>query len=177
MAKSSNVSGIVSLRLTPEERRLVEEAAAKKGWKVAHFLRVSALERAAHILNLSRPTSFDFGGVARRVAEGLMAERHVDIYTTTQDRIGRFGVGILDYRTIEKSPGRNADLSEIELRAIGPEPLTRDEMDKVFHAVRLGGLDFAEQLLTECRRLVTDTVDPSLPPPIDPSNLKEGDVE
>ena len=65
----------LSLRLTQDERRLIEEAAAKKGWKAANLSGVSALERAAQVLNLSRPTSFDFSGAAKRFAEALVARR------------------------------------------------------------------------------------------------------
>lgn len=173
MAKPSNASGIVSLRLSPEERQLVEEAAAKKGWKVAHFLRVSALEKAAHIINLSRPTAFDFAGIARRSAESLRSPRKVTIYDTSvlMDPFGEFGEGDIqlgrEYQPHEMEP----KLSDAVLKDFTPPPLTSSEVDQLQEALRLGGEEFAAELLAECRRVVNSPADPSLPPPLDPRNL------
>ena len=39
--------------------------------------------------------------------------------------------------------------------------------------MRLGGAEFAAELIVECRRLGSVADDPNLPPPIDPHNLNE----
>ena len=161
--KASNYSGIVSVRLSPAERQLVEDAAAKKGWKVATFLRESSLERAVHILNLSRATSFDFSGVAKRLAEAIVAPRSVEIINEMNGvPIGRFGEGPIQHlpNTIQ--------LEESTLTNFHPKPFTQDEVQGMSEAVRLGGLDFAAQLISDCRRLVSASNDQNLPAPIDP---------
>lgn len=176
MAKQPKASGIVSLRLSPEERQLVEAAAAKKGWKAATFLRVSALERAAHVLNLSRPTSFDFSGLAKKLAEILVGERTVEVadYGSPTDPVWRFGEGHMD---IEFGPTRlghidlDLTLRDCILRDFSPSALKRNEVDLLHAALRLGGVEFAEQLVSECRRLLGESNDPNLPPPLDPFNL------
>ncbi len=171
MDKTSNASTIVSLRLTPDERRLIEEAAAKKGWKTAHFLRVSAIERAAHVLNLSRPTTFDFSAAAKRYAEVLLAPRKVNVLDEAGDSLGRLGEGAIDHAHVETR------LCDVRLVDFSPAPLRPDEVDKLQEAMRLGGPEFAAELIVECRRVVNKADDPSLPPPIDPHNLNDLDKE
>ena len=160
----------LSLRLNQDERRLIEDAAARKGWKAANFLRVSALERAAQVLNLSRPTSFDFSGAAKRLAEALVAPRDVCIVLEPifGEGPGRYGEGAV------KFPGSDQiTLDEVSLDDFRPAALTREEVDKLQEAIRLGGAEFAAELIVECRRLGSVADDPNLPPPIDPHNLNE----
>lgn len=177
MARTPNVSGIVSLRLTPEERRLVEEAAVRKGWKVAHFLRVSALERAAHVLNLSRPTSFDFSGAAKRLAHVLLAKRDVGLVLNEGFKpLGRLEEGQVFGELDAQVPDEEA-WGIVGPYDIQPARLTGEQVEELNQAVRLGGVEFAAELIVECRRRIGVTSDPNLPPPIDPSKLKEQDKE
>ncbi len=161
----------LSLRLMADERRLIEEAAKEKGWKAANFLRVSALERAAQVLNLSRPTSFDFSGAAKRFAEALLAPRRVLVADELLDLQGPFGEGRIEFPGSEETR-----LGDVEIREIRPAPLTREEVDKFEASMRLGGAEFAAELIVECRRLGNVANDPNLPPPIDPHNLKDRDT-
>lgn len=182
MAKTPNGSGIVSLRLAPEEKKLIEEAAAKKGWKVAHFLRVTALDKAVHIINLSRPTAFDFAGVAKRAADSLRAPRKVKIYDTDPyllpDPFGEYGEGEVTFRDDERNPPDTEPLlSQAYLKDFSPAPLTTSEVDQLQEAMRLGGEEFFAELLAACRRVAKDPADPSLPPPIDPRNLNGPDKD
>jgi uncharacterized protein (DUF1778 family) len=179
MAKSPNPSGIVSLRLSPEERQLVEEAAARRGWKLAHFLRVSALEKAAHIHNLSRPTAFDFAGIARRAAESLRAPRKVTICDTSflMDPFGEFGEGEVQLDREYLPPEQEPRLADAVLKDFSPPPLSAREIDQLQEALRLGGEEFATELLAECRRVVNSPADPSLPLPVDPRNLNSTDKD
>jgi len=172
MTKPSNASGIVSLRLTPEERRLVEEAAKEKGWRVANFLRVSALERAAHVLNLSHPTSFDFSGNAKHLAHVLIAGRRAGfVWTEGGHPLGDIAVGQclgdLDSQLLEDDVPKDV----VGLADIQPAPLTVKQVEELNEAFRLGGAEFAAELLVECRRLLSG--DSNLPAPIDPNNLKD----
>jgi uncharacterized protein (DUF1778 family) len=169
---NSNDPTTLSLRLAPDERRLIEEAAGKKGWKAANFLRVSALERAAQVLNLSRPTSFDFSGAARRFAEVLLAPRDVSLILHAGiGTLGRFGEGA--FHDLDYADPDELRLEEVGLHDFRPARLTPDEVEKLAEAMRLGGVEFAAKLIVECRRLGTVANDPNLPPPIDPHNLKD----
>lgn len=178
MPRSSNTSGILSLRLTPEERQLVEEAARQKGWTAAHFLRSSALEKAAHVLNLSRPTSFDFSGEAKLLAHVLLAPRDVRLVAHEGDHnLGRFREGM----TFGAVDGPH-DAELYSLESVGPAdfqpaPLTREQIEALNQAVRLGGAEFAAELVVECRRLAGTAGDPDLPAPIDPSKLRHKEEE
>ena len=50
-----------STRLTPEQRDRIVEAAEIRSWTPSNLIRVAALEKAAHILNVSKPTKFEAG--------------------------------------------------------------------------------------------------------------------
>ncbi len=178
MEKTTNTSPIVSFRISPDERRLIEEAAAKKGWKTAHFLRISAIERAANVLNLSRPSTFDFSAAAKRYAEVLLAPRTVSLVERgcASGPFGeswRFGEGPIDFPGITSEPGCEFKCEDMDLTDFRPAPLTPDAIDQLQEAMRLGGVEFGAELLAECRRLVNNPQDPALPPPIDPQNLND----
>ena len=162
--------------MTPEERRLIEQAAVRKGWKVAHFLRVGALERAAHVLNLSRPTSFDFSGAAKRLAHVLVAGRDVGFIRHEGNvHLGRLREGeLLDQLEPPLDAGDDGISGPHDIQ---PAALTREQVEDLSQAFRLGGLEFATELVVECRRLLGGTSDPNLPPPIDPSRIKDQEKE
>ena len=164
----------LSIRLTPGERRTIEEAAGKKGWKVAHFLRVSSLERAAQVLNLSRPSSFDFSGAAKRLAEVLIAPRTVTIAdVVARDAYDEWVHLPEDTILADLQDKERFDLDELCLQDFRPKPLTPEQVEEFQKAMRLGGAEFADELIIECRRLGNVANDPNLPPPIDPRNLKD----
>lgn len=159
---------VVSVRLSPEERTLLEEAAAQRGWKLARFLRVSALERAAHVLNTSRPTSFSFQAAAERLAEGLVGPRRVQMVDPEANAAwGDFGAGPVDFPYADK-----VTLDRVRLEGFTPAPLSAPEMEQFREAVRLGGTEFVAQVVAECQRVLRAAPDTTLPPPIDPDALK-----
>ncbi len=165
---------MLSVRFSPEERQLIEKAAKQKSWKTANFLRVSALDRAAQVLNLSSPTSFDFSGAARRYAEALVAPRDVAVFYPDlwhEVPMGRCGDGPIDL------PEKEMKLEDAALGDFRPAPLTADDVDQLQKAMRLGGAEFAVELLAECRRLVSNSGNAGLPPPIDPQNLGDLDLD
>ena len=71
-----------SVRLTEAQRRLLADAAELKGWSPTQLIRTAALEKAAHVVNTSRPTKIDFRRLASLVAEQLFKER---TYTRLDD--------------------------------------------------------------------------------------------
>jgi uncharacterized protein (DUF1778 family) len=176
MNSKSTEPTTLSIRLLPEERRLIDEAAKAKGWKAANFLRVTALERAAQVLNLSRPTSFDFSGAAKRIAEVLVAPRTagiVDNDLANEVPFGPFREGPIATQAVANP--LNSDhvrVKDLGLVHLKPSPLTDVQVDELQNAMRLGGQEFAAALIVECHRLTGGTGDPNLPPPIDPQNLK-----
>ncbi len=60
-----------STRFSQEQRDRIVEAAAVRGWSPANLMRVATLEKAAHILNTSKQTKFDFKGLAHQIAVQL----------------------------------------------------------------------------------------------------------
>ena len=61
----------LSIRLTREQRGHVADAAKELGCSTTRLIKTAALERAVHVLNVRRATSFDFRETARWVA-GLL---------------------------------------------------------------------------------------------------------
>lgn len=163
---------MLSIRLTPEERNLVEAAAAQKGWKAATFLRNASLERAANVLNLSRATSFDFSGLAREVAVRLVMPRQVEfalLFSTNGEVVGALKEGE-ELGSACEEWGVKPD--ELAVAALTPEPLTSNGVGSLEEALQLGGVEFAAAVIVECHRLSNRPTDEKLPPPIDPRNLK-----
>ena len=169
---------MLSIRLTSEERRLIEEAARQKGWTVANFLRVSSLERAAHVLNLSRPTSFDFSGAAKRLAQVLLEPRDAELITHEgMHGLTRCGEGGTFGQFDSAFEPGDFSVDSLGLRDFRPAPLTREQVEQLNQAIKLGGAEFATELIVECRRLAGGTNDPNLPPPIDPSWINNQEKE
>jgi uncharacterized protein (DUF1778 family) len=65
----------LSVRLNEEQKERLSTAANFRGWTPTTLLRVSAMEKAAHILNTSTPTNMDLRKVAEAVAGRLAGER------------------------------------------------------------------------------------------------------
>jgi len=65
----------LSVRLTEEQRERLATAANFRGWTPTTLLRISAMEKAAHILNTTVPTNVDLRKMAETVAGRLMGER------------------------------------------------------------------------------------------------------
>ena len=65
----------LSVRLTEEQRERLATAANFRGWTPTTLLRISAMEKAAHILNTTIPTNVDLRRLAEAVAGRLMGER------------------------------------------------------------------------------------------------------
>src|SRR4026208_205357 len=70
-------AGTLSVRRPSDERKLLAEAATLRGWTPTNLLRVAALERAAQILNTSKPNTTDFRRIAERVAQVLCETRRL----------------------------------------------------------------------------------------------------
>jgi hypothetical protein len=65
----------LSVRLSEEQRERLTTAANFRGWTPTTLLRISAMEKAAHILNTAIPTNVDLRRMAEAVAGRLMGER------------------------------------------------------------------------------------------------------
>lgn len=168
-------SVMVSIRLTAAERRLAEEAAAQKGWKLATFLRNASLERAAHILNLARSTTLNFHGLASQLADQIVGERHASLATEedtgSYTTFGRYGVKddilLIDLERAIKN-------NDVHVAEISPPPLDPETVQVLEDAARLGGAEFLAAVVAECRRRAPSVGSGTpLPPPIDPRNVQD----
>ena len=61
-----------SIRLTSEQRERLVQAAEKQGWSPTNLIRTAALERAAHILNTTRPSQINFDEEARKICRSTL---------------------------------------------------------------------------------------------------------
>jgi hypothetical protein len=65
----------LSVRLNEEQKERLATAANFRGWTPTTLLRISAMEKAAHILNTTVPTNIDLRKIAETVAGRLVGER------------------------------------------------------------------------------------------------------
>jgi len=65
----------LSVRLNEEQKERLATAANFRGWTPTTLLRISAMEKAAHILNTTIPTNVDLRKMAEVVAGRLVGER------------------------------------------------------------------------------------------------------
>ncbi len=70
--KKAPPTSSLGTRLDKEQLERIEQAAAVEQWSTAQFLRVAALERAAHILNADA-LEVEFGDMASKIARQLLA--------------------------------------------------------------------------------------------------------
>lgn len=151
-----------SVRLTDRERALVFEAARIKNWTATSLIKHSAVERAAHIVNTTRPNTFKFADRARVLAKLLSKPEPVVSFADEHpgspgSPVGEFFNDFFDSHP-EASP------------TIWPRPADLEQLREIRRAVELGGTEFVMQILVECERLLTEDR-PDLPAPIDPANL------
>ena len=71
MTARANSVLVFGIRFADSERIVLRDAAARLGWTITKLVRMSAVERAAHILNTSQRTKIDFPGIADRLARVL----------------------------------------------------------------------------------------------------------
>lgn len=153
-----------STRLTPAQQGLVVRAAELRGWSVANLIRIAVLEKAAHIINTSQPTRFNFRSLAKRVADQLTRP-------TAEVRVDETGETVqLDYfmdhlAVIDANASYKADVSS----------LTAEEVSELERAIRYGGSEFFRFVLHHCDESIAP--DAQLPEPVDPSTLSTASEE
>ena len=157
-----------------QQRDVLLKAAALRGWTPTSLIRTAALEKATHVLNLSVPNSFDFSGAAKRCAEVLVAPRTVTIADAVPSYAHAEWVGLPEGTALSDIPNKeDFDPNQLRLDDFRPKPLSPERVEELQEAIRLGGIEFANQLIVECRRLGSvANHPPNLPPPIDPQSLK-----
>lgn len=140
----------LSVRFTDEQRDLLVRAAELRGWTPTALIRTAALERAAHIVNTSRVTKFDFKGLASELAERLFQSRTIE-YHPSQD----------EFEAMSDEHGPSP--FDVPVR-----PLSLDTLFRLKQAARLGGaeflsavVEFAEGLTASQRHDLPDPVDPA----------------
>ena len=134
-----------SVRLTLEEHELLKKAAALRGWTATNLIRTATLERATHILNTSRVTTFNFKGLAVRLADQLFKAR--TLYPEMRE---------------EDAP----DAPDDYIPPITAHALPVDAVTELREAARLGGGEFLTQVLEYCEGL-TASARRDVPRPIE----------
>lgn len=139
---------------------MLAEAAALRGWTPTNLLRVAALERAAQILNTSRPTKLNLSRLAEQVAATLCEPREVEKQWEEPDA------------PVQKVPLEHIKELEGFHWWFTPPPLSENDVESLRQAVRLGGPDFLNRVLGECTRLLErDAPAQELPDPVDPDSF------
>ena len=150
-----------SVRLTSDEHELLKQAAAARGWTPTNLIRTATLERAKHILNTSRITTFNFKGLAVKIADQLFKPRTYEV------------------RWQSDHSGRTERLTAAALRQLADEDgqvtsVTPDSAEfpvesvtELKLAARYGGGEFLNQILEYCEGL-TAAKRSDLPSPLDP---------
>lgn len=136
-----------SVRLTIEEHELLKKAAALRGWTPTNLIRTATLERAAHILNTSRVTTFNFKELAVVLADQLFKPRQIRVEIDPED----------------------VDVPEDVTPSITTtaEALPVSVLSELRKAARLGGGEFLGQVLEYCEGL-TASQRFDVPQPIEP---------
>jgi uncharacterized protein (DUF1778 family) len=153
----------LSVRLTEQQRQLLERAAELRGWKATNLLRVAALEKAAAIVNTSTLTNIDFKGMARRIAEQMFARRTCRIVSDDE---------VIDADPVEDlgdiGPWQPEDFRPVE---VTPWRMSDDSLSDLRKAAKLGSGEFMNLILQAAEELVARNQQ-NLPAPIDPTTLE-----
>jgi uncharacterized protein (DUF1778 family) len=153
-----------SVRLTSEEHEILRQAAAARGWTPTNLIRSATLERAKHILNTSQVTTFNFKGLAVRIADQLFKPKTYDVKLAYDDSTS----------TVRKTAAQLQNLGptqddESVVTSVTPniEEFPIEVLAELKLAVRYGGGEFLNQILEYCEGL-TAARRSDLPSPIDP---------
>jgi uncharacterized protein (DUF1778 family) len=151
-----------SVRLTAEEHDLLKQAAALRGWTPTNLIRTATLERAKHILNTSRVTTFNFKGLAVRIADQLFKQKTYEVV---------LGFDEDSTSTVQMTAAELSrlpdDASVVSVRP-DSEEFPIEALAELKKAVKFGGGEFLAQILEYCEGL-TASKRSDVPSPIDPT--------
>ena len=136
-----------SIRLTCQQRDWLVEAAQARGWTPTALIRIATLEKAAHILNISKPTTFNFKEVASMAAERLAKPRYVLQHDEATD----------SWFWPPDGPGEYQ---------VAPDSLSPQELVRIKEAARYGGIEFLKLFFDFCEGVLAP--EPQRTEPIDP---------
>lgn len=151
-----------SVRLTADEHDLLKQAAALRGWTPTNLIRTATLERAKHILNTSRVTTFNFKGLAVRIADQLFKQRTYEVTLWVDEDMTS---------TVQMSAAELGKLpDDASAVAVRPdsEEFPVEALSELKMAVKYGGGEFLTQILEYCEGL-TASKRTDVPSPIDPT--------
>lgn len=154
-----------SVRLTAEEHDLLKQAAALRGWTPTNLIRTATLERAKHILNTSRVTTFNFKGLAVRIADQLFKQRTYEVTYQLDEH---------HTSTVQMNAAQLGNLTDDGDDAVpvavrpDSEEFSVDALTELKKAVNFGGGEFLAQVLDYCEGL-TASKRSDVPSPIDPT--------
>ncbi|MDX2194528.1 MAG: hypothetical protein NW201_14375 [Gemmatimonadales bacterium] len=183
----------VSMRVTAEEKLIIEHAATLRGWSPAKLMRTAAVERAVNIINIEEER-FDFEGLCQKVAAQLVrpsfeivggdssashfAQPRVYLMGT-EEQVHRDASAQTDGRKLRIQESlflisrNHVDERTFELVA-EVSALEESTSRTLQTAAVLGGSEFAVML---AKRLSAWIGPAEAPPPIDPSKLGGDNVD
>ena len=141
----------ISTRLSEAQKQWVEEAAKLKGWTPANFIRQAAVEKAVHLLNISRRNKFDFDSTAAMVAKQLCEPEIL-----VEDENGREQIADDEFH------------DHMQPMSVSTERISTKTLHALNEAVRLGGAEFMATVLDRCTRILGPASGTELPDPIEP---------
>lgn len=155
-----------SVRLTAEEHEVLKQAAATRGWTPTNLIRTATLERARHILNTSRVTTFNFKGLAVRIADQLFKPRTYDVRLAEEHSTWTVQMTSEQLQNLGPGPGDDSIVTSVAPRE-GEFPI--EVLPDLRQAVKYGGGEFLSLILEYCEGL-TASKRSDLPPPLEPSS-------
>ncbi len=165
--------GSFSIRLTKEERDLLDTAAKLRGWTTAKLIKTAALERAAQIRNVGSPNRVDFARIAGTMADHLLLPKRAEVpdgpgWEWEEAKIVSESLSEAEMVLLTRE-------RESSLVRLTPGELHPSFVSDLLEAVRYGGTEFAAMLGVACQAVAQRRNPDSLPEPIDPARLTSQD--
>ena len=146
----ANAVTVFGIRFSDSERIVLRDAAAKLGWTITKLVRMSAVERAAHILNTSQRTKIDFPGIADRLARVLCDRTPHEVCDASDPE----APSISFERFVESlGPSNEGYLTT-------PEAVSANDLPTLRTAYLLGGAEFLKLVLERCTALLDASTAP-----------------
>jgi len=150
-----------STRFTEEQRDRIVQAAEVRGWTPSNLMRVATVEKAAHILNTSRQTKFDFKGLAMKVAKQLTSPASMIVGEDPGDNL------------YSKAPqeffGQWTDSFGFDTPPrLETDSLGMADIQILKQAARLGGTEVLGLIIETCESLLAPN-SKDLPEPVEPN--------
>lgn len=155
-----------TVRLNPEQARLIGQAAGIRGWSPTAFMKGAAIERAANVVNCRTPRNLPLRETVERIADMLC--KAPQVFLVKEDTREQF----FGSEDLDPEPPSGLDYGS------SFRPLTGEDVRSLDQLAHFGGSEFLRMLVDRCRVVSKADLGGSDPQPVDPTQLlgsKEGD--